>query len=238
MKAQSRHSVMSQQYRFRVKEQLDPKLSDWFGGLAISNTPDGNTLLTGEIVDQAALYGIIGRFRDFGVTLISVNPIPVTQSNEANMSTNTFHAEVSHVIEATADELYAIVSDYRVGHPAILPKGYFSELTVLEGGQGAGTVMKFSGMFMGMEVMKYHHTVYEPEPGRLLIEGDDTIETKFIFEPLSGGKQTRVTISTDWKQSPGIKGYVDRLLNPPVARRIYQQELQNLADYARSQRAY
>jgi hypothetical protein len=63
------------EYQIRVKGHLDPGLSVWFNGFAIEHTHDGNTLLTGNVPDQAALFGIIARCRDLGVTLISVNPV-------------------------------------------------------------------------------------------------------------------------------------------------------------------
>jgi hypothetical protein len=63
-------------YQIRVKGELDPRLSEWFGGLAIAHTPNGDTLLTGTVLDQAALHGVLSRCRDLGVTLISVNPLP------------------------------------------------------------------------------------------------------------------------------------------------------------------
>ena len=63
-------------YQIRVKGHLDPRLSGWFGGFAIAHTPDGDTLLTGTVIDQAAMYGLIERCRDLGLTLISINPMP------------------------------------------------------------------------------------------------------------------------------------------------------------------
>ena len=60
------------------------------------------------------------------------------------------HAEASDVIDARPEEIYAVLSDYRVGHPAILPKPYFTELMVEQGGQGAGTVIRFGMNVMGV----------------------------------------------------------------------------------------
>ena len=61
-------------YQIAVGGQLDPQLAAWFGDLAISHTPDGNTLLVGRVCDQAALHGILARCRDLAVPLLSVNP--------------------------------------------------------------------------------------------------------------------------------------------------------------------
>ena len=61
-------------YRIRLRGQLGPLWSGWFEGLAI--TWDGaDTLLTGEVVDQSALYGLLRRTRDLGMTLVSINRV-------------------------------------------------------------------------------------------------------------------------------------------------------------------
>jgi hypothetical protein len=73
-------------YQIRVKGQLDPYLSAWFLDFIIELTADGDTLLVGNAVDQAALHGIMARCRDLGVTLISVNPLVDTEGNRGNPS--------------------------------------------------------------------------------------------------------------------------------------------------------
>ena len=67
---------MTSTYQIRVKNSLDAKLSPWFGDFVISHMPNGDTLLTGPVIDQAALLGAILRCRDLGLTLISVNLLP------------------------------------------------------------------------------------------------------------------------------------------------------------------
>jgi hypothetical protein len=59
-------------YQIRVKEHLAPHWSEWFGGMAITHDADGATTLEGPVEDQAALYGIIGKARDLGLTLLAV----------------------------------------------------------------------------------------------------------------------------------------------------------------------
>ena len=111
---------------------------------------------------------------------------------------STFQVEESLVIEARAEALYAVVADYRVGHPAILPRPFFQELTVEEGGVGAGTIVRGSVKVMG-KLYPLHHRISEPEPGRILQESDLDKPgefTRFIFQPLNGGTHTRVTIAT------------------------------------------
>ncbi|HET6596163.1 MAG TPA: hypothetical protein VFG81_11100 [Anaerolineales bacterium] len=62
-------------YQIRVKSHLGPEWTDWFEGLTITLEEDGSTLLTGPVLDQAALYGLLKKVRDLGVLLVSVNPI-------------------------------------------------------------------------------------------------------------------------------------------------------------------
>jgi hypothetical protein len=135
----------------------------------------------------------------------------------------------SAVIDAPAATLYAIVADYHQGHPSILPKG-FSDLQVEQGGVGASTVIRFRTTAMG-QTREWHGTVSEPEPGRVLVEAYDTGEvTTFTFEPLDEGR-TRVTFTTEWSKG-GLKGWVERLLAPRMMRRMYAEEMNNLARVA------
>jgi len=147
------------------------------------------------------------------------------------------HIEVSEVIDARHDEIYAVLADYRVGHPAILPKPYFTDLTVEDGGQGAGTIARAEMNVMGVK-QSYRLTVTEPEPGRVLAERDDAagIFTTFTVDPLNDGARARVTIASDVRPSPGFRGLMERLMNPPIIRRIYRQELAQLADYVQRQK--
>jgi len=68
-KAEPRQPVV---YQIRVKGHLGCQWSEWFGGLAITQEEDGDTLLTGPVVDQAALHGLLKKVRDLGLPLISV----------------------------------------------------------------------------------------------------------------------------------------------------------------------
>ena len=148
---------------------------------------------------------------------------------------SNIHVEATATIPARPEAVYAVLADYRGGHSAILPKPYFTGLTIEEGGQGAGTITRVRMKVMGQE-FAYHQRVTEPEPGRVMVETD--IETgqwsSFTIDPVEGGAQARVTIASEFPVSPGVKGLLERLFIPPTTRRIYRQELQNLADYLRN----
>ncbi len=60
-------------YQIRIKGHLGRQWTDWFSGLAITLEDNGDTLLTGLIVDQAALHGLLRKVRDLGIPLISVS---------------------------------------------------------------------------------------------------------------------------------------------------------------------
>jgi hypothetical protein len=62
-------------YKIRVKGHLDPCWSEWFDGLRITNEPNGEALLSGYIVDQAALHGVLAKVRDLNLQLISVTSV-------------------------------------------------------------------------------------------------------------------------------------------------------------------
>ena len=62
-----------QQVEIRVEDHLDPTWAEWLDGFTLTHTEEGETILTGEVKDQAALYGLIAKLRDLGVKLISVN---------------------------------------------------------------------------------------------------------------------------------------------------------------------
>ena len=60
-------------YEIRLKGHLDDRWAEWFEGLTITLEEDGNTLLSGPVVDQSALYGLLKKVRDLGLPLVSVS---------------------------------------------------------------------------------------------------------------------------------------------------------------------
>ena len=61
------------QVEIRISGHLDQEWADWLEGITITHTQDEQTLLTGTVSDQAALYGLIAKLRDLGLELISVH---------------------------------------------------------------------------------------------------------------------------------------------------------------------
>jgi len=59
-------------YLIRIRGHLNPEWSDWFDGLQITPVDNGDTVLSGPVDDQAALFGFLRRVRDLGMPLISV----------------------------------------------------------------------------------------------------------------------------------------------------------------------
>jgi hypothetical protein len=67
-------------YEIQVEEHLDWHWSAWFDGWALTHRADSTTVLLGPVADQSALYGILGRARDLGLTLISVQRMDSVRS--------------------------------------------------------------------------------------------------------------------------------------------------------------
>jgi hypothetical protein len=66
---------MSEYCQIRVKTHLDLDWSAWFDQLTITHDADGCTTIAGVLADQAALYGLIGKVRNLGLTLVAVQRI-------------------------------------------------------------------------------------------------------------------------------------------------------------------
>ena len=68
-------------YQIKVKGRLGSQWADWFEGMTIASER-GVTTITGKVVDQAALHGLLIRVRDLGLHLISVERVEPEQNNK------------------------------------------------------------------------------------------------------------------------------------------------------------
>ena len=68
-------------YQIRIKSHLGSDWTDWFEGLTITREANGETLLTGPVVDQAALHGLLKKVRDLGMPLLSLNSVGLDHIN-------------------------------------------------------------------------------------------------------------------------------------------------------------
>lgn len=68
-------------YEIRIAGHLSSQWSEWFAGLTVTLDADGTTRLSGPVIDQAALYGLLKKVRDTGLTLIAVNQISSKQEH-------------------------------------------------------------------------------------------------------------------------------------------------------------
>jgi hypothetical protein len=68
-------------YQIRLQGHLSRQWTDWFGGLTITLEDNGDTVLTGPVVDQAALHGLLRKVRDLGILLLSVNRVELGQAD-------------------------------------------------------------------------------------------------------------------------------------------------------------
>ncbi|OLD84541.1 MAG: hypothetical protein AUF64_01325 [Chloroflexi bacterium 13_1_20CM_54_36] len=77
--------MAQEQYHIRVQGHLSPQWSDWFEGFTITNSVDGEAVLSGMILDQAALFGLLSKISNLGLPLLSVNRV---ENEEASHGTS------------------------------------------------------------------------------------------------------------------------------------------------------
>jgi hypothetical protein len=71
-------------YQIRIAGHVNPQWTGWFGGMNITLLAEGDTLLTGLVADQAALYGLLRKVRNLGMSLLSVNRVEEPQNQKRN----------------------------------------------------------------------------------------------------------------------------------------------------------
>lgn len=141
---------------------------------------------------------------------------------------NTLEIIVVSDIGAPPAMVYGTLRDYQTGHPSILPAA-FTDYQVVEGGVGAGTVVRVTLRAMGRG-FPYTLQVTEPEPGRILAEEDTGAGTRttFTVDALDGGARSRVTISTVMRAPRGPLAWIQSPMTANFTRKLYKEELANL----------
>ena len=139
----------------------------------------------------------------------------------------------SALVPARQERVYSLIANYKDGHPRILPR-QFSNLTVEQGGVGAGTVIRFQMTLLGKK-QTFRAAITEPQPGKVLVEtymdGNDAVTT-FTVNPGTAPADSRVTISTELPVRSGLLGKLERMFSTLLLRPIYEKQLENLSRVA------
>jgi hypothetical protein len=135
-------------------------------------------------------------------------------------------------IPAAPRRVYAVLADYRHGHPMILPPRV-SDLTVERGGFGAGTIVRFH-LRAGGRRQTLRAAITEPDPGRVLaetnLEGKVAVTT-FTVAPEGVGEMSTVTIATEMSVRKGVLGAIERFLTTRALQPLYREQLRRLAAF-------
>ena len=78
-------------YEIRLKGHLEHRWTTWFEGLTLTREATGETLLTGPVVDQAALHGLLRKVRDLNLPLVAVTHVDPSPANAPDLNTDPYH---------------------------------------------------------------------------------------------------------------------------------------------------
>ena len=135
------------------------------------------------------------------------------------------------LIPAPGDAIYGVIADYTDGHDRIIPRPPFVGLAVEEGGFGAGPRVDVRMKVLG-RVHRFRAQVTEPEPGRLLVETNETgWVTTFAVDPVDD-RSARVTISSLLTGRGRLRTALETRLSARLLRRTYARELARLEEVA------
>lgn len=74
--------AINPKYEIRVKGHLGPRWSAWFDGMTVMTEDNGTTVITGPVVDEAALHGLLQKLRDLAIPLVSLHQLPADAAEE------------------------------------------------------------------------------------------------------------------------------------------------------------
>lgn len=142
-----------------------------------------------------------------------------------------FRISAEGLVSAPAAVAYAVIADYREGHPRILPRPPFISLDVEHGGIGAGTIIRCQLKVLG-RLRTFRAAISEPEPGRVLVETHLDSETVSTFTVESVGDGARVVIATEVPSRGGPLGWLERFLVKRALEPVYAREIELLGEVA------
>ena len=132
-------------YEIRLKGHLDDPWTDWFEGLTITLEEDGNTLLTGPVIDQAALHGLLKKVRDLGMPLVSVIQVQFNETHlyrskkEKKMNENIFLNQVKQIGIGLAFIIFPLLFVFAFAvHPGLLQPRLLSPEEIILRAHGNG----------------------------------------------------------------------------------------------------
>jgi uncharacterized protein YndB with AHSA1/START domain len=138
------------------------------------------------------------------------------------------YAVSERVVDASPEQVFAALADYRTTRPELLPPQY-SGYDVREGGQGAGTVVRWKLQATEKRVRDCLFTVTEPSPGRLVeTDANSSMVVTWTVTPAGEGK-AKAVVETTWTGAGGIGGFFERTFAPKGLKRINDQVLEKLA---------
>ncbi|EHK88831.1 Polyketide cyclase / dehydrase and lipid transport [Saccharomonospora azurea SZMC 14600] len=147
------------------------------------------------------------------------------------MGTVTATAERS--IDAPAETVSERLADYRSVRPRILTDAY-RDYEVVDGGTGAGTVVRYKLQATKKRVRDVRATVSEPRPGTL-VETDENSSMVTTWSVRPDGDRSVVRVETTWQGAGGIGGFFEKTFAPAGLRRIHDGVLAKLAEEVRGQ---
>lgn len=139
-------------------------------------------------------------------------------------------AKSERVIPADPEEIFAVLSDYKLKRPQMLTPN-FLQYKVERGGRGDGTIVSYR-LHAGGRERAYRMQVDETVPGKVLTERDrnSSLVTTWQLSPDGDKRHTRVSVTTEWEGSTGVGGFFERTFAPLGLRSIYTTMLDFLAE--------
>jgi ligand-binding SRPBCC domain-containing protein len=134
---------------------------------------------------------------------------------------------VSQLIQAPAEQVYAVIADYHDAHQRILARPPFVSMQVNKGGTGEGTEITVEMLVLGQK-QSFKGVVTEPEPGRCIREAYDTGYVTSFYVEAKSSSSSYATISTDMPTRLGIAGWLEYHLISFILRPAYLKELKLL----------